>query len=174
MSTLFDSASDSVAVTVTDEPSVTGFGEAERETVGRGTFGVPVVETQLLPNESLPRKILTSTTYVVPFVKVGISYDVAPIPAGLPVASPEFNQVFVFCTFQRTWGKWLLGAAIASDGLVQATVSFPSPGVAVRLVTGFGLCACAGAAANSDSAPSSAVSTRESNVLRLCITESSF
>jgi len=31
-----DSARDSLAVTVTDEPSVTGFGEAERETVGGG------------------------------------------------------------------------------------------------------------------------------------------
>lgn len=34
--TAFDSARDSLAVTVTDEPSVTGFGEAERETVGGG------------------------------------------------------------------------------------------------------------------------------------------
>ena len=41
--TPFDSAADSRAVTVTDEPSVTGFGEADNDTVGGVVGGVVVV-----------------------------------------------------------------------------------------------------------------------------------
>ena len=44
--TVLESASDSLAVTVTESPSVTVVGAAESVTVG--TYGLPVVDAQLL------------------------------------------------------------------------------------------------------------------------------
>jgi len=61
MLTLLACAFDSVAVIVTDEPSGTGFGDAERDTVG-GACGVPVVDAQLLLLFDDAQKSWTSTS----------------------------------------------------------------------------------------------------------------
>lgn len=61
-------------------------------------------------------------------------------------------QVFVPCSLQRM--SVSVAPNTASDGRAKDTDNFPTRGTAVRLVTPFGVCACAGAAANSESAPS--------------------
>ena len=72
MATLPDSADDSVAVTVTDEPSGTGFGEAARETAGTaaGARGVPSAGAVQSLGVCSPTSIVrTRTWYGEPFVR---------------------------------------------------------------------------------------------------------
>ena len=87
MFTALDSGDDSVAVTVTDEPSGTGFGEAESETVGTaaGACGVPSAgAVQSLAACSATSIVRTRTWYGEPFVRP-VKVWLVPVTSVSPV-----------------------------------------------------------------------------------------
>jgi hypothetical protein len=135
--TLFDSTADSVALTVTGEPSVTGFGDADSDTVVRATPSsviVTVTELGLPAACGTGRLAVFSATVNVSF---SMSASTAVEIAAVPVVAPAVNAMSV----SVPWSPGSAVPAVTVTGIVAAGPCPDRVAVTVTLVpslTGFG------------------------------------
>ena len=86
MATSAWSAAVSVAVTVTDEPSVTGFGDADNDTEGVVVSVIVTVTEVGLPDTTDDGRVPSATVNVSSRVSASAVVDIVPVPVVEPAA----------------------------------------------------------------------------------------